>query len=72
MEQEGPIPVPDNVATPISIEAFDAIIFTFFALAALTTAVRVFLWSAVLKSGVLDNVLIVAGTVSGENPPVHA
>ena len=49
---------------PISVEAFDAIVFTFFSFAALTTIARVYLWSCVLRCGVLDNVLIFIGTVS--------
>ena len=49
---------------PISVAGFDAIVFTFFSFAALTTIVRVYLWTFILRSGVLDNVLITIGTVS--------
>lgn len=53
-----------DVQKPISVAGFDAIVFTLFGFAALTTIVRVYLWTFILRSGVLDNVLITIGTVS--------
>lgn len=48
---------------PISVPAFDAIVFTFFSFAAVTTIARVYLWTCVLRCGVLGNVLVSFGTV---------
>ncbi len=50
-------------AQPISVAAFDAIGFTFIAFAILTTTIRFYLWTFVLRAGVLDSVLAVVGTV---------
>ena len=55
---------PSEVLIPISVAAFDAIVFTFFSFAALTTLARVYLWTCVLRCGVLDNVLVFFGTVN--------
>ena len=53
-----------KVLIPISVSAFDAIVFTFFSFAALTTVARVYLWTFVFRCGVLDNVFVLIGTVS--------
>ncbi len=55
---------PPVIPKPMPTFLFDAITITIFSFAALTTAIRFYLWIFVLRAGKLDSYLILIGTVS--------
>lgn len=61
MDYSGRAPV---IPKPMPTSLFDAITITIFSFAALTTAIRFYLWIFVLRTGKLDSYLILIGTVS--------